>query len=117
MRTRYPQRILFTDIDAVTGNNHTMYIEHQAMKGYIHAYDFLGSWQQATLVATDPPIGFGLNSSTGWDLWADQDKGFVKGSDSALYTSLVSGGNSYSVTAREAWSRPQKRTAQWREQL
>ncbi|MEM4658737.1 MAG: hypothetical protein QXX77_10000, partial [Candidatus Methanosuratincola sp.] len=54
-----PQRILFTNIDAVTGNNHTMYIEHQAMKGYIHAYDFLGSWQQATLVATDPTIGFG----------------------------------------------------------
>ncbi|MGF3499588.1 MAG: hypothetical protein ACQXXL_08250, partial [Candidatus Methanosuratincola sp.] len=92
-----PQRILFKDIDAVTGNNHTMYIEHQAMKGYIHAYDFLGSWEQATLVATDTTKGFGLDPSTGWDLWADQAKGFVKSSDAALYTSLVSGGNSYNV--------------------
>ncbi|MDH7555827.1 MAG: hypothetical protein QHG94_02645 [Candidatus Methanosuratincola sp.] len=67
------------------------------MKGYIHAYDFLGSWEQATLVATDTTKGFGLDPSTGWDLWADQAKGFVKSSDAALYTSLVSGGNSYNV--------------------
>lgn len=42
-----PQRIVFTDIPATTGNIHTLTFSHQATKGGIHAYDFLTAYNQS----------------------------------------------------------------------
>ena len=52
-----PQRLVFDNISATTGDAHTLTFNHQANKGGIHAYDFLTSWEQAVAAAnaTDPP--------------------------------------------------------------
>jgi hypothetical protein len=48
-----PQRIILFDIPATPGNVHTLTLSHQAVKGGIHAYDFLMSWAQAVQTAAN----------------------------------------------------------------
>ncbi len=55
-----PQRVVFSNIAATTGNIHSLSLSHQATKGGIHAYDFLTSWVQAVAAAdaiVAPPPG------------------------------------------------------------
>jgi hypothetical protein len=55
-----PQRVVFDNIPATTGNVHSLSLSHQATKGGIHAYDFLTSWPQAVAAANAivaPPPG------------------------------------------------------------
>ena len=52
-----PQRIIFTGVVATSGNTHSLTFRHQAIKGGVHAYDFLISYAQA--VATAAAIGQG----------------------------------------------------------
>jgi len=49
-----PQRTVFVDIAATTGNIHTLTFGHQATKGGIHAYDWLTSWNQGNI----PPLNY-----------------------------------------------------------
>src|SRR5437868_4685651 len=44
-----PQRIIFTGIQATPGDTHSLVFRHQALKGGVHAYDFLMGWPQAIL--------------------------------------------------------------------
>lgn len=47
-----PQRLMFKDFPATTGDLHVLTFEHQANKGPdIHAYDYLTSWSQAVATA------------------------------------------------------------------
>ncbi|HLG34634.1 MAG TPA: hypothetical protein VI757_07095, partial [Bacteroidia bacterium] len=48
-----PQRIIFFDIPSTPGDNHTLTMEHQAVKGDNHAYDFMISWPQAIVTAAN----------------------------------------------------------------
>jgi hypothetical protein len=53
-----PQRILFVNIPATTGDVHALNLNHQANKSAtIHAYDYLTSWSQAVAAANilEPP--------------------------------------------------------------
>jgi len=62
-----PQRVVFDDISATTGNVHTLSLSHQATKGGIHAYDFVTSWEQAVLAANavlPPPPGLLTGDNT-----------------------------------------------------
>src|SRR5690349_21584552 len=52
-----PQRVLFTGIVPTPGDTHALTLRHQALKGGVHAYDFLMSWPQA--VTTAGAIGGG----------------------------------------------------------
>lgn len=105
-----PQRLLFTTIAPNTGNVHTLTFEHQAMKGGdIHAYDFIGSWDQAALVATNTTVGFGLDATTGWNLNGSNDivegaLGFVNQADADAYITLVSSGVHVSVNCPDNMS-------------
>lgn len=47
-----PQRVLFTNIPATSGNVHTLTFNHQSTKGGNHAYDFLTAYNQGN----SPPI-------------------------------------------------------------
>ncbi len=42
-----PQRMVFAEIDPISGNLHTLTFSHEATKGGIHAYDWLTSYDQA----------------------------------------------------------------------
>jgi hypothetical protein len=44
-----PQRVIFTGIQATPGDTHSLVFRHQALKGGVHAYDFLMGWPQAIL--------------------------------------------------------------------
>ncbi|MCK4733560.1 MAG: PKD domain-containing protein, partial [Methanophagales archaeon] len=46
-----PQRLIFSGIDATTGNVHSLTFSHEATKSGIHAYDFTTSWEQAQAAA------------------------------------------------------------------
>ncbi|PLX33513.1 MAG: hypothetical protein C0600_00335 [Ignavibacteria bacterium] len=46
-----PQRIFFTNIASTRGNEHSLTFSHKATKSGRHAYDFLTSYDQATLSA------------------------------------------------------------------
>jgi len=46
-----PQRVIFTGLQATPGDTHALNFRHQALKGGVHAYDFLMGWPQAILVA------------------------------------------------------------------
>lgn len=59
-----PQRILFTNISATQGNQHSLTFSHKATKGGRHAYDFLTSYDQALSAANaivGPTILYDLN--------------------------------------------------------
>ena len=47
-----PQRLILTDIQATTGDSHTLTFSHMATKQGIHAYDWLTAWDQSN----DPPL-------------------------------------------------------------
>jgi hypothetical protein len=53
-----PQRILLDQVDATTGNVHTLTFEHDATKGGVHAYDFLTSYSQAATESLSTPAPF-----------------------------------------------------------
>jgi hypothetical protein len=44
-----PQRVIFTGIQATPGDTHSLVFRHQALKGGVHAYDFLMGWDEAIL--------------------------------------------------------------------
>jgi len=46
-----PQRLIFVNIPATTGNVHTLSFSHQANKSTAHAIDFITSWEQAVSAA------------------------------------------------------------------
>jgi hypothetical protein len=47
-----PQRVVFDGIVATTGNIHTLTFDHEFTKGGIHAFDFLVSYEDADVLAT-----------------------------------------------------------------
>ena len=46
-----PQRVIFTGIVPTVADTHQLTFRHQALKGGVHAYDFLMSWPQAVATA------------------------------------------------------------------
>ncbi len=88
-----PQRVVFTDIPATTGNVHTLTLSHQATKGGIHAYDWLTSYGQAIAAAAAAGVAFtDLNGQA-----CDPNIG-PPGTLGATCAALRSGSNSADVT-------------------
>ncbi len=56
-----PQRVVFDGIVATSGDNHVLTFDHDNTKGGIHAFDYLVSYAQATLLASN--YGFPYSSS------------------------------------------------------
>jgi uncharacterized repeat protein (TIGR01451 family) len=67
-----PQRIVFVDIEATTGNVHTLTLAHQATKGGIHAYDWLTAWNQGNVPAlTYTPWGDNIGPQVTTEICGD----------------------------------------------
>jgi hypothetical protein len=71
-----PQRTLFTNIPATSGNVHTLLFSHQATKGGIHAYSHLTSFEQAIAATTAAGVQDNEQREPGRG-----DQGPVRGSD------------------------------------